>query len=133
MVVKDHQMGSKKVTQDQTLPENKSKNRLLTFTGHADGKVIIWQNMIPYKKAFELGAPIVEMSLLIPFIGISTEAFKFFICNLNMDSILRTIDLSKHNFRYYSFSLKNIVASSNEFLLNTYKGDFLKVKLLNKQ
>lgn len=85
--------------------------------------------MVPYKKVFDFGAEIVDMCIILPFIAICSNNFKIHITNLNMDCILRTVDLGKHNFRYHSHSIKNIVPTFDDLILNTYRGDFIKIKL----
>lgn len=86
--------------------------------------------MIPRKKLFDFKVEVVDICIILPYIGIATDDFQIHILGIKLDGIIKSVDFSKHTFRYHSISIKNIVPTEGEIILNTYRGDFFKIELI---
>ena len=117
---------------DETFSEQRTKNKLCALTGHVDGKLVLWVNMIPKKKIYEFGAQVVDITLLVPYIVLATDDFRVHISGVKLDGIKRTINLERHNFKFHSHRIKNLVKMESDIMLNTYKGDFIKIKIFEQ-
>lgn len=115
---------------DETFRENAEAKSVIVLTGHTGGIVFLWVGLIPEKILFNLGSEVVEICLLNRYICFATEDFKVHITNTSLKGILKTIDLTPHTPSLFSNSIKNLVPTHREILLNTYKGDFLKISIM---
>jgi len=105
---------------------------LFVYTGHKDGKVVLWENLMLVKEILprDASCPIVEICLLSKSILTANQLGVIEIWSLGLETHLKSIDTKNFNLKLMSNNIKNIVRISQTwFYLNTYGGDFLKIKL----
>lgn len=103
---------------------------LVVLTGHVDGKLVRWENMVPVKVATKCSSSVVEMSMIKSNIVVATLKGTIEIWNYNFSKMLKRIDITTFSFKLMNYYIKNIVVTPHSIYFNTYGGDFIKTKYM---
>lgn len=114
---------------DDTFKESTRGHNISVISGHSDGKVILWSNFVPKKSLFNFESEIIDICFFPPYLAFATDSFKIMITTTKLDSVIKVIDLNMHSSSLYSLSIKNLVPTSKEIIVNTYGGDFIRITL----
>ena len=102
---------------------------LVLLTGHKDGKLVLWNSLMPIKVLKEYKSEIVEIVLTKDTIVVGTEDGNLYFWLYTLDRCIKSIDIKSLPYQLLSTSLKNIVMAGSSIYVNTYGGDFLRIKL----
>lgn len=102
---------------------------LVAVTGHYDGKVVIWENLIPKSVLVKAKSSIVEIAMLKSCFAIATADGIIEFWTLGFERISKQIDIKTFSFKLMSNNIKNLVVTSNSLYFNTYGGDFINLAL----
>lgn len=105
-------------------------DKLVLITGHQDGKIVKWENLVPVKILIRYTSAIVDMVIYKNVIVIGTAAGLIEIYSLDFQKKYKQLSFRELNaYKLMSFSIKNLVVANTAIYFNTYGGDFIKLKL----
>jgi WD40 repeat protein len=102
---------------------------MVLLTGHKDGKLVLWSSLMPVKVLKEYRSEIVEIVLVKEAIVVGTEDGTLHFWLYSLDKCIKSIDIKSLPYQLLSSSLKNIVMAGSSIYVNTYGGDFLRIKI----
>lgn len=109
--------------------EEESELSLAVLTGHVDGKVVLWDNLVPSKVVIKCESGVVDICILKSSIVIATSDGIIEFWSLGFKTQIKQIDIKLFSFKLMSHSIKNLVMTNKNLYFNTYGGDFIKLKL----
>jgi hypothetical protein len=108
-------------------------DKLILITGHQDGKIVQWEDLVPVKVLSRSTSAIVDLAIIKNFVAVASAEGVIELFTLSFQQKLRRLDIRSFAYKLSSNSIKNLVVTHNSLYFNTYGGDFIKLKLIVTQ
>lgn len=108
---------------------NFDADKLILITGHQDGKIVQWDDLVPQKVLAKCTSAVIDLAILKNFVAVASADGVIELFSLSFQKKLRRLDLKSFSYKLISNSIKNLVVTHNSLYFNTYGGDFIKLKL----
>ena len=121
---------AEKDVQDSDSYAEEQETVLTVYTGHVDGQIVEWINLIPNRTVSYCQTSVVEMAVMRTCLAVATSEGVIEFWTKNFERSIKKVDVRSFAFKLICNNIKNLVVTSSSLYFVTYGGDFVKLKLL---